>query len=68
MTNTLNVLRDIFESTLDQQIRYVMTPIEMLKPMLYSLKNGGKRLRPLLLLASCSMAPKRATRESAHFR
>lgn len=51
MTNTLNVLRDIFESTLDQQIRYVMTPIEMLKPMLYSLKNGGKRLRPLLLLA-----------------
>ena len=51
MKNSTTVLRDIFEATLDQQIRYVMTPIEMLKPMLYSLKNGGKRLRPLLLLA-----------------
>lgn len=47
---TVNFLRDLFEHTLDEQIRYVMTPIEMLKPMLYSLKNGGKRLRPLLLL------------------
>lgn len=43
-------LRSLFEHALDEQIRYVMTPIEMLKPMLYSLKNGGKRLRPLLLL------------------
>lgn len=51
MKNSTTVLRDIFEASLDQQIRYVMTPIEMLKPMLYSLKNGGKRLRPLLLLA-----------------
>ena len=35
MKNSTTVLRDIFEATLDQQIRYVMTPIEMLKPMLY---------------------------------
>lgn len=48
--DTTNYLRDLFEHALDEQIRYVMTPIEMLKPMLYSLKNGGKRLRPLLLL------------------
>lgn len=51
MKNSTTVLREIFEAALDQQIRYVMTPIEMLKPMVYSLKNGGKRLRPLLLLA-----------------
>lgn len=51
MKNSTTILREIFEAALDQQIRYVMTPIEMLKPMVYSLKNGGKRLRPLLLLA-----------------
>lgn len=50
MKSSINVLADIFEAALDQHIRYVMTPIEMLTPMLYSLKNGGKRLRPLLLL------------------
>ncbi|WP_124058123.1 polyprenyl synthetase family protein [Vaginisenegalia massiliensis] len=50
----LNALREVFEHALDQQLRYVMTPIEMLKPMIYSLKNGGKRLRPVLLLTMLS--------------
>lgn len=47
----LNDLRNIFEVELDDHIRLLNTPIEMLKPMIYSLKGGGKRLRPLLLLA-----------------
>lgn len=51
MTHSTTVLKEIFETALEQQIRYEMTPIEMLNPMVYSLKNGGKRLRPLLLLA-----------------
>lgn len=53
--NLLTTLRTLFDSALDDQIRYVMTPIEMLKPMVYSLKNGGKRLRPLLLLSTLSI-------------
>lgn len=51
MKQSTTVLREIFETALEQQIRYAMTPIEVLKPMVYSLNNGGKRLRPLLLLA-----------------
>ncbi|MBA5728816.1 polyprenyl synthetase family protein [Aerococcaceae bacterium INB8] len=47
----LNDLRNVFETELDKHIRLLQTPIEMLKPMIYSLKGGGKRLRPLLLLA-----------------
>ncbi|MBG9978382.1 polyprenyl synthetase family protein [Ruoffia tabacinasalis] len=47
----LNDLRNVFETELDEHIRLLQTPIEMLKPMIYSLKGGGKRLRPLLLLA-----------------
>lgn len=47
----LNELRIFFENELDEHIRLLNTPIEMLKPMIYSLKGGGKRLRPLLLLA-----------------
>ena len=47
----LKDLRNVFETELDKHIRLLQTPIEMLKPMIYSLKGGGKRLRPLLLLA-----------------
>lgn len=47
----LNELRIIFENELDEHIRLLDTPIEMLKPMIYSLKGGGKRLRPLLLMS-----------------
>ena len=47
----LSDLRNVFETELDEHIRLLQTPIEMLKPMIYSLKGGGKRLRPLLLLA-----------------
>lgn len=47
----LTELRSYFEEELDSLILELDTPLEMLKPMLYSLKTGGKRLRPLLLLA-----------------
>lgn len=44
-------LRRRFEEALDQRVMTMDAPIEMLKPMLYSLQNGGKRLRPMMLLA-----------------
>lgn len=46
----IHTLRDIFERALKDRVRYTMTPIELLTPMVYSLQNGGKRLRPTLLL------------------
>lgn len=46
----IHTLRDIFERALKDRVRYTMTPIELLTPMIYSLQNGGKRLRPTLLL------------------
>lgn len=48
----MSYLRGFFEEALDELILNLDTPIELLKPMLYSLKNGGKRLRPLMLLAT----------------
>lgn len=47
----LTRLRSYFEDELDALLISLETPIEMIKPMLYSLKSGGKRLRPLLLLS-----------------
>src|SRR5699024_1971191 len=35
---------------LEQHIRYKTTPIELMEPMTYSLLNGGKRVRPVMLL------------------
>lgn len=46
----IQTLRDIFERALKDRIRYSMTPLELLTPMVYSLQNGGKRLRPTMLL------------------
>ncbi|MDO4432272.1 MAG: polyprenyl synthetase family protein [Aerococcaceae bacterium] len=43
-------LQQLFETALDAHIRYAVTPIELMAPMHYSLNNGGKRLRPTLLL------------------
>lgn len=47
----LKKLRKRFEEKLDQQLMQSQADIELLKPMTYSLQNGGKRLRPTLLLA-----------------
>ena len=46
----LKVLKEIFEKSLEQATRYHLAPLELMEPMVYSLCNGGKRLRPLLLL------------------
>ena len=48
----LSKIRSQFEAALDDHILNLDVPIDMLKPMIYSLKGGGKRLRPLLLLAT----------------
>lgn len=55
----LTDLRSFFEADLDEHIRLLETPIEMLKPMIYSLKGGGKRLRPILLLAILNVDSKK---------
>ena len=47
----LDILRQLFEHSLDQQTRYHLTPPRLIEAMRYSLKNGGKRLRPVMLLA-----------------
>ena len=46
----LDTLRQLFEHSLDQQTRYHLTPPRLIEAMRYSLKNGGKRLRPVMLL------------------
>lgn len=46
----LKQIRNLFETGLKEHIRYSMGPIELVDPMAYSLLNGGKRLRPSLLL------------------
>lgn len=51
-TLNLSDIRSEFEASLDDYILNLDVPIDMLKPMIYSLKGGGKRLRPLLLLAT----------------
>ncbi|MGX7109385.1 polyprenyl synthetase family protein [Facklamia miroungae] len=43
-------LRTQFEQALQDQVVSMHSPLEMVKPMVYSLNSGGKRLRPLLLL------------------
>lgn len=48
----LSLLRADFEAALDDYILHLDVSIDILKPMIYSLKGGGKRLRPLLLLAT----------------
>ncbi len=47
----LKKLRKHFEEHLNEQLFESNADIELLKPMMYSLQNGGKRLRPTLLLA-----------------
>ena len=48
----LSLLRSQFEYALDDYILNLDVSIDILKPMIYSLKGRGKRLRPLLLLAT----------------
>ena len=47
----------LVESALEPQLRSLGTvPEKLMEAMLYSLLAGGKRLRPVLLLAACEMA------------
>lgn len=46
----LKTIAEFFEKGLSQHLRYSTTPIELMEPMVYSLLNGGKRVRPVLLL------------------
>lgn len=51
----INQFRSEFEHALDDYILHSEISIDILKPMIYSLKGGGKRLRPLLLLATLAI-------------
>lgn len=46
----IKTITEFFEKGLEQHIRYKTTPIELMEPMVYSLLNGGKRVRPVMLL------------------
>ncbi len=48
-------LRAEFEKAMEEVLLASKAPLELIKPMLYSLNGGGKRLRPLLLLATVSI-------------
>ena len=49
--------RKIINQALESQLRSIGTiPSRLLEAMLYSLMAGGKRLRPVMLLAACDMA------------
>lgn len=52
---TLEELKQLFETNLIETIKHSLTPIELLEPMVYSVVDGGKRLRPLLLLTTVSI-------------
>lgn len=45
-------LRGRFEDALQAHIISQNSPLEIIKPMVYSLNSGGKRLRPLMLLTT----------------
>lgn len=47
---TIDNLQQLFETYLKETMRYSLAPIDLLDPMIYSLLNGGKRVRPILLL------------------
>ena len=47
-------LQEIIEKEL-KEIRYPETPEELYQPVKYILSNGGKRIRPVLVLASCNI-------------
>lgn len=48
----INTYKDIIDKELEGYIKELQIPNNLKESMLYSLKAGGKRLRPLLLLAS----------------
>ncbi|MGF3072389.1 polyprenyl synthetase family protein [Facklamia sp. P13069] len=52
-------LRSKFEQALQEQVISLNSPLEMVKPMVYSLNSGGKRLRPLLLLTTIAIFNKK---------
>lgn len=47
--------KTILHSEMDEQLQHLDIPSELKESMLYSLKAGGKRLRPILLIASFKM-------------
>ncbi|MGE4587628.1 MAG: polyprenyl synthetase family protein, partial [Mangrovibacterium sp.] len=55
--NSLNDLRQMLETTLEQEARRIglTEPVTLYDPIHYALKVGGKRLRPVMLLMACEL-------------
>lgn len=51
---TLPELRHLIEETIDHE-DHVLEPKELYEPIQYTLKNGGKRLRPICVLLGCQV-------------
>jgi geranylgeranyl diphosphate synthase type II len=52
--HSINELQDKVKELFDER-NYISEPIALYEPIQYSLSQGGKRLRPLLSLMSCSL-------------
>ena len=51
---TLDELHVLIEQEIDQQ-KKTLEPVELYEPIWYTLRNGGKRLRPMLVLMGCQI-------------
>ncbi len=51
---SLNELREFLEEQIDR-LEKEMEPVELYEPIWYTLQNGGKRLRPILVLMGCQL-------------
>lgn len=51
---TIEDLRKIIENSIEEEDK-ALEPRELYEPIQYTLKNGGKRLRPILVLLGCQV-------------
>lgn len=51
---TLHELRDLVEKTIETE-EQMLEPRELYEPIQYTLRNGGKRLRPICVLLGCQV-------------
>ncbi len=51
---TLDELSNIFQEHLSNQ-PFLQTPETLYEPILYTMQQGGKRIRPVLMLAACDL-------------
>lgn len=51
---SINQLQDLINKNLEKN-KFILQPEELYEPLNYVLSNGGKRIRPLLVLMACNL-------------